>query len=321
MLILKRLLSTVLFTAILLTPTLSAETVLLFQPEGTDFNAVFEYMQFELGDEITIEKVVNKDDLTPKEIATAINRTNPKALILMNNNNIRGYRAYLDSRPDGEPALPSVSLMGTFINKEIPHMENAMAISYEVPIVTSVIHLREVLDIENVKLGIVYRDLLRDFIKDNSAYCKQEGIELQSYYVPEGETRYEKVLQIGLTKLAERDSVNVIWVPNDKVFLTKSAIETIWRPFSEKYQIPVIVGVENFVMTAVNFGTFAVTPDHASMGQQAANLLFTLKEDNWEVKGPRLVELPISIFKVLNLQKAKSHLDTTKILNVDKVVQ
>ena len=52
----------------------------------------------------------------------------------------------------------------------------------------------------------------------------------------------------------------------------------------------------------------AVLPDHTALGVQAANLLFELQENDWQV-GDKDLEEPVAVEKVLKVPFAKKHME------------
>lgn len=312
--------SLLIITILLVAPTIAKDKLLILQHSGIHYESVYNSLQSEISNDFEIVKVVNDKEMSAKAIKKLLQKEKPKLLVLMNNNNIQSYKTYVKTQPKDAEIIPSISLMAAFIEKEIEGLPNSAGITYEIPIVTSVVNLRSMMSIPKVKLGIIYRDFLRSFIEKNTAYCKAEGIDVKTFYVPQGETRYKELLKIGLKELVKKHGANTIWVPNDPVFLTKDIIQTVWKPFIEEYDVPVIVGVESFLLSEVNFGSFAVLPDHSAMGQQAANIVYSIQDNGWKSDNT-LVEAPISIFKVLNFKRAKSHIDTTEVPNVDKIIQ
>lgn len=310
-----------LFTLFICTVSLSAkEKMLVLQHSGPHFESVFASLQSEVANDFEIVRLISDGEKSSKEMKKIMQKQKPKLVILMNNNNIRSYKKYVKSLPKDATIVPSVALMAAFVEKEIEDIPNSAGITYEIPIVTSVVNLRSMMSIPKVKLGIIYRDFLRSFIEKNKEYCKAEGIAVKTFFVPNGETRYKDLLEVGLKELVEKHGANTIWVPNDPVFLSKDIIQSVWKPFTEKYDVPVIVGVESFLLSDVNFGSFAVLPDHSALGQQAANIVYSIKENDWKSDNS-LLEAPISIFKVLNFKRVKSHIDTTEVPNVDKIIQ
>ena len=65
-----------------------------------------------------------------------------------------------------------------------------------------------------------------------------------------------------------------------------------------------MVGAAPLLNPSSPFGTFAVLPDHAALGAQAANLIFDLADNDWRVED-HAIELPISTVKVLDVRSAR----------------
>ena len=55
------------------------------------------------------------------------------------------------------------------------------------------------------------------------------------------------------------------------------------------------------------FGSFAVLPDHTALGVQAANILFELQENEWQV-GDKELEEPVAVEKVLLVPFAEKYM-------------
>ncbi len=112
----------------------------------------------------------------------------------------------------------------------------------------------------------------------------------------------------------------MIWIPNDKALLKTSIRKNIWKPFIEKHNIPVIVGVENILSAQVNLGTYAVLPDHMALALQAADLIRTIRDNQW-IAPEGVVEPPISIYQAINPRRVPKNIDRSQMENVDKIVK
>ncbi len=300
---------------------ITADTILIIRSSGDNFSEVANSISLDLKEEFTIVEEIIDERISAKKTAKIINHHNPALIVLMNNNTIKNFKKYQQSLPDEAVRIPSLLLMSSLLSEEIKGLENSTGISYEVPIVTSVVNLRTILKIKDVKLGVVYRQFLRSFIERNAAYCKKEGIQMIRAFVPSGSANYTELLKTGLESFTSSQiGVNMIWVPNDPEFLTREAIRNVWVPFSEKHSLPIIVGVENMVSTNVNFGTYAVIPDHSALGQQAAELIYEIRDRGWYID-LNIVEPPISIYQILNPMKIKTKYQVDdEITDVDKVI-
>lgn len=303
---------------------LAKDNILIIRSDGDAFKEVASSITENLQNEFNIsDTIIGKDVWGAKKTAKLVNEVNPKLVILMNVQALKSYKKYQASLKDTTNIIPSISLMTALLPSQIKGLKNATGITYEVPIVTSVVNLRSLLKIDTVKLGVVYREFLKPFIAENEKYCKQEGITLIKGYVPKNNKNYEILLKKGLDYfVSPKIGVNMIWVPNDPAFLTPSIIKDVWIPFTETHKIPIIVGVESLLSSKVNFGTYAVLPDHSALGQQAADMVLDIMDNNWKASSD-LVEPPISIYQVLNTKtiKGKYNIKKDNIEEVDKVLE
>ncbi len=312
-----------LFTLLLGFQSFAKDNILIIRSEGDAFKEVSLSITGELDAEFNITEEIAQKGLSSKKMAKIIESHNPKLVILMNNTAVQNFKEYQTNQSESDQKIPSLSLMTALLSAQMKGLKNATGISYEVPIVTSVVNLRSILNIENVKLGVVYREFLTPFIDKNAEYCKQENIKMVRGFIPKSSANYKDLLKKGLEKLAsDKINVNMVWVPNDPAFLKADIIRDVWVPFSEAHAIPIIVGVESMLSTNVNFGTYAVLPDHMALGQQAAELVYDIRDSEWQVENS-IVEPPISIYQVLNPKKIqkKYKLNDNQVHDVDKVVK
>ncbi len=308
-------------TASLLASTISAETILMLRTTGDAFDEVSSSLKERLSGDFTIREEILVGEISADKTAKLVDESKPSLVILMNNSSVKSFKMYQLSLPEGTNQIPSLSLMTALLPAQIEGMKNATGISYEVPIVTSVVNLRQLLSMDSVKLGVVYREFLKPFIDQNAEYCKKENIQLIRGFVPSNNSNYRELLEKGLAYLTTTKGANMIWVPNDPVFLKPEIIRDVWTPFSEKNAIPIIVGVESMLSNNVNFGTYAVLPDHAALGQQAADMVYTIHDADWKVS-ELIVEPPVSIYQVLNPKKIQKNYKVDEAtVDVDKVIK
>jgi hypothetical protein len=208
------------------------------------------------------------------------------------------------------------------IKNAIKGIKNIEGISYEIPVVTSVVSLRSVLGIPMKKVGIIHREFLNDFLTQNKAFCKNEGLEIVNVVLPNKSDDYKSLLKKGLKKLLEENKIDVLWVPNDNAFLKQDIIQGIWVPAAKKYKIPVVVGVEVLVNPQLDFGTFAVLPDHVSLGSQAAVMIYEIMDNDWQCDDQK-VDPPLAVYKIINITQAKKNYKVTdeNLKTVDKKVK
>jgi len=264
---------------------------------------------------------VNKNT-SASDVKQKMERHAPKVVVLMDNVAIYLFKKYQSMLRDTEPVVPSICLMASFIDLAVKGLKNTTGIFYEVPIVTSVVSLRAVLtDLSFRRIGVVHRHFMDDLIRTNQTYCRREDIKLVSRPIPD-KSNMEAALKSGLRRLQKNEKVDAIWVPNDNMMLNAALLRSVWIPFAEQFKKPILVGVEVLVQPRFKFGTFAVTPDPIQLGYQAAEIIFDIKDNDWQFDN-RAIAPPRSVRKTANLEQMKRLFGTGKegLMNVDRILE
>jgi ABC-type uncharacterized transport system substrate-binding protein len=298
------------------------EPMLIVRRSGKDFDEVVKGMTEELSTDFTIHDFIIAKETEVPALVAQIKAVNPKIAVLLDNQSISLFKKYQNELPETAKIIPTVSLMGILIDRLLKDMKNATGIFYEIPIVTSGVNMRAVLGVRIKKVGIVHRKFMSDFIGKSSTYCEKENIKIVPYELPDKGDDYTPLIKKGLKQLLKKDSVDAIWVPNDNTLLTPVTIRDVWSQFAKESKIPVIVGVEILVNPTLDFGTFAVLPDHIALGSQAADMVYDIMDNDWDVAG-RPVEPPLSVYKIINLPQAKNvfRVKDENLRNVDRIVK
>ncbi|MDG5816789.1 hypothetical protein QA601_16955 [Chitinispirillales bacterium ANBcel5] len=295
------------------------ETVLVLRQDGDNFEEVFRGLDDELSFELNVVDIIVSGNTNVNGLSDIIEEHNPKLLVLMDNQVITLYREYLNNF-DIENPLPSVSLMGVMVGDAISEIKNATGISYEIPLVTSLVNLRAVLSEPMKRVGVIYREFLHDFVEENRAYCSNEGIELIDVKIPNNESNLRRTLRNRIRDLIEEDKVDALWIPNDNRLLHPDLLRRVWIPAVRRYDIPVVVGVEILVDPQINLGSFAVLPDHIALGTQAAEMVFNIMDNNWVAQGYR-VQPPLAVYLIVNYKHLKSKITEEALDGVDRIVK
>ena len=303
--------------------SLSAQdTILIIRPNGVHFDHVVKGMVEDFGTEmVVVEKKICEGTKT-EDVLTALKQYNPKAVVLMDNTVIRLYKQCIKEFKSTFPKIPVIALMAILVGDAIQGIENAAAISYEVPIVTSSIILRSLSGNSLKKIGVVHRDIMTDLVESGRKSCAQEKIAIVNRCVEcKGGSKAWNVKK-AVRDLLKKENVDALWLPNDNFLLSKDLLVEVWIPMINKYKKPVVVGVEVLASPILMLGTLAVMPDHEALGVQAAQMISNISDDGWEVSENR-IEPALSVKKVLNYKQAKDFLGVSekKLLSVDKVLK
>jgi putative ABC transport system substrate-binding protein len=298
------------------------ETVLVVRPEGNDFRIVVKGMAGDLGNDAVIKEKTIDDDSKTSDIDSAVRQCKPAIVVLMDNSAVRLFKKHQRSLTDSAVKVPSIALMGILVGNAIEGLDNAAAISYEIPIVTSALILRSLTGVPLGKVGVVHREIMRTLIERNRETCARENIAIVNRCVQDHDPDQASALKSALIDLLKKEKVDALWIPNDNILLSPSLLKEVWIPIVNKYKKPVIVGIEALASPELNFGTLAVIPDHTALGVQAAALIINTRENNWEVS-PGNVDPVLSVYKVLNLKQAQKFFNVKKenISGIDKVLE
>lgn len=290
------------FSLLLCLPCQAKNVIISIQPDSEKFIETFNSLKVELSGDFEVKPFFISRKNSPDDILKLLRREQPKCLVLMDNTAIAMYRKIQSTGSDGAFIIPSVATMGIMIGDAIKGLKNACGISYEVPVVTSVVNLRSILASPVNRVGIIHRPYLTGFLQKNTRFCSREKIELISIIVSKNEPDFKKQLKKAF-RLIKKQKVDAFWVPNDNILLRSDYFSRIWIPKVKRLNVPVIVGIEALVNPVLDFGTLAVLPDHAALGKQTANLIFEIMENDGLCPENR-VEPALSVIKIINMDQA-----------------
>lgn len=310
------------------TETPPLPSILIIYSGGEVFNETIKGINDEVENEFLVHRMVIDRNTIPSDIAEKIQDVKPKAAVLMDNQAIGLFRTYQQNLPADAPVIPSISLMAIDIENAIKDLKNAKGIFYDVPVVTALVNLRSVLKRPIKRTGVIHRDVLTSFIETNQRHCKNEGIELFSILIPSEEMMdYKKGVKRALTVLLNNKRIDSLWLPNDPKLLSSELLRTVWVPMLRRRKIPIIVGVEALVQPEDDFGTFAVLPDHISLGNQVADMLRDVQYTNWQFEDNQFREnrtvAALSSHKIINYRQARKRFKVKEeqLEQVDKVLK
>jgi hypothetical protein len=245
----------------------------------------------------------------PAEVHTSVDSlsdqlaaANPVCIVAMDNRTVRLYRDLQQARPDWR-FPPAVILMTSFLDQVIGTLRDATGIAYEVPVVTSFVTVREIAKKPVRKIGVVYRRAFANVVAAQAQLAAIEKLTIVAVEVDDTPSPID--VDDALYMLLHERDVDALWVLNDNSLLTADALSESWLPRLHENPVPVVVGVSALVHPEVQFGTFAVLPDHERLGAQAANIVFELADNHWQLQD-RSVELPLSVRTVVDIGQLRA---------------
>lgn len=301
----------------------ASDRILVLRPAGPHFEETIRALRHELGEEFQCDESVMGPGKDAAHVAAEIDRSRPRAMVLMDNDAINLYAEVQRNWKDSVPYPPSISLMAVRVDRALRSLKRSTGIFYEVPGVTILVNLRSLVAEPVRRVGVIVRPSMADFVKENAKWCASENIELVPFEVGEDRMDVARAVRTGVRRLRDRGKVDALWILNDNFFLTPEIIGDGWLPALERFRKPVLVGVENFVSAGSRFGTFAILPDHYGLGVQAAGMILRLREDGWKLGDGTKAEQPLAVVKILNLERARrtSHVNEAALVEVDKVIR
>jgi hypothetical protein len=284
---------------------LAADKILVLMPDASGANDAFIGLTEEAGEDLDVVKEFVTRKTSVDDLKEIFSKTNPAAVVLMNNLIVVLYRNYQKSLGPDAKFPPALMMMASFLGQTSEGVRNATGISYEINGVTCFVNLRQIIDQPVKRIGVLYHPRFEKFIGEQRKLAALEEIDLVPVRVKQ--SKLSKSVKKGLNRLLKDEEVDALWVLNDNALLSKDVIVKSWLPVLKRVEKPVVVSVSSLVSTKFRFGSFAVLPDHTAMGQQAANLLFELQDSDWEV-GDRGIEEPLAVEKIILLPFAKKYL-------------
>jgi hypothetical protein len=218
--------------------------------------------------------------------------------------------------------------MTSLLERQPTQVIAATGISYEVPLITVVTNLRRLIAAPIERVGVIRRASLAGFVRRQADLARREQIVVIDEEV--GKEPNASEIKRALRRVKGR--ADALWILNDDRLLTPALIADGWLPvLDERPFRPSIVGAASLVPSRRagapraqrrSFGTFAMLPDHAALGVQAANLLYDLAERGWVIPAGAEVELPLSTTTTVDLAEVRERfaLREGALQRVDRVL-
>jgi hypothetical protein len=277
--------------------------ILVIMPSNEHTAAVWNVPVEELGAEFEIFTQPVEKSTSVEALEAAIQEAKPVCLVIMDNTAFGLYQHYQHAQRTGTAFAPAIIVMTLFLEETYRSIQNATGIAYEIPGVIEFTKLRSTIERPVRRVGVIYRSPFSGFVARQTQLAKPEQIELVGVQVAVTPTQTEIASALG--KLIDQTRVDALWVLNDTALLTPDLITSVWLPAtSGPKQIPVIVGVSSLLNDDVHLGSFAMLPDHAALGVQAADLIFDLAENDWNI-GNRTVAFPLSTKTVIDIERTR----------------
>jgi hypothetical protein len=296
------------------------DTVAILTPVEAETEDLWASLVQELGEEFNVVTVPMGRGAGSRHLARELERYSPSCVVVVDNRTLEIYRELQAQRPLAD-FPPAVVVMTSFLDRAIGGLRHATGIAYEVPAVSSIVALREVSQLDVQRVGVVHRERFEDVVALQTQLAALEKVQLVPVSVPNEPS--PEAVEDSLDRLVVDENVDALWVVNDNRLLTPELLINSWLPVLRFRPIPVIVGVSALVHPEVHFGTLAVTPNHAELGVQAANLVFDLADNDWILGEERQVELPLRVMTVVDVKQVDDYfgLKADALAKIDQAVK
>ena len=310
------------FSALLL-PANASDSILVIHQNRVHFSDVLGGLVESLEGEYPVTQLVFERELTWQQVESRIQMSNPVLVICMDNLVSKVYRAYQDSMVEKKPIIPSIHMLGIFLGPLIKDIKNAMVINYEVPFDTTVFLYNQLVEKKVTRLGVLYRPFMKSFVEECTRGSTRVNLEIVDIMLPEDPSKAVIALEMELKAKLKVGRVDALWVPNDKLIINPEVIGSVWRPLLRKDRVPLFVCAEVLLNPALDFGTFAVLPDHTDLGRQAGNMVFVIAKNSWVVSDELKSTYPRKLQTSINFPQAVKHFQLKKdgLPNVDRWIQ
>lgn len=266
----------------------SKETVLVLLPMEDRVLSLVESLEHELKSDFNVRLELVGPGTTEWDIEGLVEMYEPKLIVLLNNPTVHLYASWAKKKR----AFPvSLILMSSFAGELVDTVPNSTAISWEVPIATSVQGLRG-LGLEVNRVGVLYRRAFSRQIERERRLARPEKAEFVAQKLSDDPSSRE--LKAAIVRI-RRAKVDALWIPNDNGLLRPEHLTQVWAPYLQYFGSPVIVGVPSLVRADLRLGSYAASPDLAALGVQAADRIYDIADANWQLPSIRLADSPLSV--------------------------
>jgi hypothetical protein len=272
------------------------KTVAILMPLRQQTLATRKTLLTDLASDFNVVTIAS-EGMSARQLGDVLGSAKPACIVVMDNRTVRLYRELQRTAPS-QKFPPAVILMTSFLDQVIGTLRGATGIAYEVPAVTSFVAVRELAQKPVRRIGVIHRKAFADVVASQTRLAAVEKLTIVASEVGDEPTLND--IDDALHALIHDRKVDALWILNDNALLDGRALTDVWLPRLHDAPVPVVVGVSTLVQPEVRFGTLAVLPDHARLGAQAANMIFEIADNDWQLEDGR-VELPLSVHTVADV--------------------
>lgn len=271
----------------------SKDTVLVLLPQEERVLSLVDSLRHELEADFNVRLEPVTQKTTEWDIEGLVANHEPKIVVLLNNPTVHLYASWAAKKR----SFPiSLILMSSFAGELVNTVPNSTAISWEVPIATSVQGLRG-LGLKVTRVGILHRRAFSREIERERELARPEKAEFIVQKLNDHPSARE--IKAAIVRL-RRAKVDALWIPNDNGLLKPEFLTQVWAPYLQHFGSPVIVGVPALVRGDLRLGSYAASPDLGALGVQAADRIYDISDAGWQLPALRVADAPLSVKSYLS---------------------
>lgn len=283
-----------------------ADKVLVFRQGSANFEEVSNSVKEEISEDFeVVEHILNKTS-NYDEFKNKINKEKPSLLVLLDNQAVDFAKKFNSENDEYAKNLRSVAAMGLNLREGLKGNKNICGIEYEVPAYTMITQFRYFVTNEIKNVLVFYRGSQHaEMIKVATEQLSKEGISLKAMDAEEyGTTNKDVNFYLNRNVLREvyKKDTDLVWVISDSVLLNNDNFAEVWVSAARKLKKPFIAGIKAFSGSDMGFCVYSASPNHKDLGNQIAEQVFTLMDDE-EIKADEVgVEYILSVLKSVNMK-------------------
>ena len=298
------------------------DKVLVFRQGSVNYQEVVNSVKEEVDGEFEIVDHILDADSSYNDFAKKVRAEKPNLLLLLDNQAVDFARKFNTEKDEFAKNLKSVAAMGLNLREILKGNKNICGVEYEVPAYSLITNYRFTVD-KNIKTALVfYRKSEHEMmISTAEKQLAKEGITLKAIDTESrgsGKKEVNFFLKRNLIREIYHKNIDVVWVISDSVMMNNDNFGDVWLNAANRKKVAFISGISSFASEEMNFCVYAASPNHQDLGNQVAQLLFSVLSDGVE-PAEIGVEYILSVKKSLNKKKLREYgFDTRSTRSVDK---
>ncbi|MGE5670074.1 MAG: hypothetical protein ACM31E_01435, partial [Fibrobacterota bacterium] len=207
------------------------DALLILTPPEELFASAITGLQEETEDEFVVTVLKKpKEDEDDGDLRRYFASATPKVVVVVGNRLLKLYTKFINEHKPDASSIKVISIYALDTEHAIEHLNNALGISFQTPMVTAIVKFRGIVTTTINKVGVIYRDACDEMVIQNTKLCLREKITIKSIKIGNQTKNHKMEISDALKHLIKKERVNAIWIPNDNVILSSELLGGVWIP-------------------------------------------------------------------------------------------